>query len=110
MKLKVSICVLDSSGMLVAFAKMDGADVSTPDIARAKAYTAVAYSHHTNDLVAEFKANPLDANSLISAGRGNVVFIAGGVVAKEGGSVLGGIGISGAEADQDHAIGIEAIS
>jgi uncharacterized protein GlcG (DUF336 family) len=47
---------------------------------------------------------------LISAGRGNVVFIAGGVVAKEGGSVLGGIGISGAEADQDHAIGIEAIS
>jgi uncharacterized protein GlcG (DUF336 family) len=110
MKLHVSIYVLDESGIPVAFVRMDGTDISTPDVARAKAYTAVAFKHHTMELVAEFKANPLDANGLIQVGQGKVIFIAGGVVAKADGAVIGAIGVSGAEADEDHAIGLAAIS
>ncbi|HXQ93310.1 MAG TPA: heme-binding protein, partial [Nitrososphaerales archaeon] len=44
---RVSIYVVDSSGAPVAFARMDGADIHTADVARAKAYTAVAYSKNT---------------------------------------------------------------
>jgi len=110
MNVRVSIFVVDSSGVPVAFARMDGADIHTADVARAKAYTAVAYSKNTWDLIDEMKNNPLDANSLMHAGRGNVVFLGGGVLAKKDGEIIGAIGISGAEADQDHACGQEAVS
>jgi uncharacterized protein GlcG (DUF336 family) len=57
------------------------------------------------------KNNLLDASGLISAGHGKVVFIGGGVLAKQGGEIVGAIGVSGAaEADQDHACGVEATS
>jgi uncharacterized protein GlcG (DUF336 family) len=110
MKVKVSIFVLDSAGLPVAFARMDGADFHTIDVARAKAYTAVAYSKNTIELVDEMKNNPLDASGLMSAGRGSVIFIGGGVLAKMNGEIVGSIGVSGAEADQDHACGLEAVS
>lgn len=83
LNVRVSIFAVDSSGIPVAFARMDGADISTPDIARAKAYTAVAFSKNTWDLIDEMKNNPLDANGLMQAGRGNVIFIGGGVLAKK---------------------------
>jgi len=110
MKVKVSIFVLDTAGLPVAFARMDGADFHTIDVARAKAYTAVAYSKNTIELVDEMKNNPLDASGLMSAGRGSVIFIGGGVLAKMNGEIVGSIGVSGAEADQDHACGLEAVS
>jgi uncharacterized protein GlcG (DUF336 family) len=110
MNVKVSVFIVDNSGIPVAFARMDGAAIHTIDVARAKAYTAVAYSTNTMDLVGEMKNNPLDANGLISAGRGNVVFIGGGVLAKSGDEIVGAVGVSGAEADQDHACGVEAVS
>jgi uncharacterized protein GlcG (DUF336 family) len=110
MNVKVSLFVVDSSGVPIAFARMDGADIHTADVARAKAYTAVAYSKNTWDLIDEMKNNPLDANGLMQVGRGNVVFLGGGVLAKKDGEIIGAIGISGAEADQDHACGLEAVS
>jgi uncharacterized protein GlcG (DUF336 family) len=110
MNVKVSIFVVDSSGIPVALARMDGADFHTVDVARAKAYTAIAYSKNTWDLLTEMKNNPLDANALMQAGRGNVVFIGGGVLAKKDGEIVGAIGVSGAEVNQDHACGIEAVS
>jgi|SRR5579872_5524615 len=110
MKVRVSMFVVDNAGLPVAFARMDGTDFHTVDVAHAKAYTAVAYSKNTIELVDEMKSNPLDANGLMFAGRGNVIFIGGGVLAKMNGEIIGAIGVSGAEADQDHACGIEAVS
>jgi uncharacterized protein GlcG (DUF336 family) len=109
-KVRVSIFVLDSSGIPVALARMDGADFHTADVARAKAYTAAAYSKNTWDLVNEMKSNPLHANGLMQVGRGNVVFIGGGVLAMKDGEIVGAVGVSGADADQYHACGIEAVS
>jgi uncharacterized protein GlcG (DUF336 family) len=110
MNIKVSLYVVDESGIPMAFVRMDGADISTPDIARAKAYTAVAFSKHTGDLVEEMKGAPLDANGLMQVGQGKVIFIAGGVLAKKDGVVLGAIGVSGAEAAEDHECGLAAVS
>jgi uncharacterized protein GlcG (DUF336 family) len=110
MNLKVSVYVVDASGVPVAFSRMDGADISTPDIASAKAYTAVAFKKHTKELVEEMKSAPLDANGLMQVGKGRIVFIAGGVLAKDGDEVLGAIGVSGAEAEEDHECGLEAVS
>jgi uncharacterized protein GlcG (DUF336 family) len=110
LNVKVSIFVVDGSGVPLAFVRMDGADISTPDIALAKAYTAVAFSKNTMELVDEMKSNPLDANGLMQVGKGKVIFIGGGVIAKKDGQTLGAIGVSGAEAFQDHDCGLEAVS
>ena len=107
---KVSIWVLDGSGVPLAFARMDGADLHTHEIAMAKAYTAVGFSKNTIELVEEMKNNPLDANGLMQAGKGKYIFIGGGVVAKKNGQMIGAIGVSGAEAFQDHDCGLEAVS
>ena len=107
---KVSVYVVDSGGTPVAFARMDGAGVLTPDIARAKAYTAVAFKSHSKDIAERMKDRPAAAVGLTQASGNRVVFLPGGVLAKKGEDILGAIGVSGASSDQDHECGLEAVS
>ncbi len=46
----VSVAVVDAGGHLVAFERMDGAEIAGPVLARDKAYTAVAHRCPTADL------------------------------------------------------------
>lgn len=48
--LSVSVAVVDAGGHLVAFARMDGAEIAGPVLATDKAYTAVANSTATHEL------------------------------------------------------------
>jgi uncharacterized protein GlcG (DUF336 family) len=107
---KVSVCVVDSGGNLVAMARMDGANILSPDIARGKAYTAAVFRTHSKDMAERMKDRPVAALGIMQAGGNRVVLLPGGVVAKKGEEVIGAIGVSGATSDQDHECGIEAIS
>lgn len=107
---KVSVYVVDSGGNAVAFARMDGAGVLTPDIARAKAYTAIAFKSHSKDIAERMKDRPAAAVGLTQASGNRVVFLPGGVLAKQGEDILGAVGVSGASSDQDHECGLEAVS
>ena len=49
---QVSAAVVDAGGHLVAFARMDGAEIAGPTLAVDKAYTAVAQSTSTEELAA----------------------------------------------------------
>ncbi|GMA96236.1 hypothetical protein GCM10025881_30600 [Pseudolysinimonas kribbensis] len=51
--LAVSAAVVDAGGHLVAFRRMDGAEIAGPALAVDKAYTAIALSGSTADLAAE---------------------------------------------------------
>ncbi len=107
---KVSAYVLDASGIPVAFARMDGAGIITPDIARAKAFTAVAFKSHTKDMAERFKERPAAALGLTQASGNRVVILPGGVLVKKGEEILGAVGVSGASSDQDHECAMEAMS
>jgi uncharacterized protein GlcG (DUF336 family) len=107
---KVSVVVVDAGGNQVALARMDGAGILTPEIARAKAYTAIAFKSNTKEMAERMKDRPVAALGLTQASGNRVVLLAGGVVAKNGDEVIGAIGVSGASSDQDHDCGIEAIS
>ena len=48
----VSVAVVDAGGHLVAFERMDDAEIAGPVLARDKAYTAVAHRCATADLAA----------------------------------------------------------
>jgi uncharacterized protein GlcG (DUF336 family) len=106
LKIKVSIYVVDAVGEPVAFYRMDGAATLTPDIARAKAYTAATFRENTKDLADP----PLEATSLIAVSGGRIVYLPGGVMAKRDGELIGAIGISGATGDQDHECALAATS
>ena len=107
---KVTVCVVDAGGNVVALAKMDGAGILTPEFARAKAYTAIAFKSHSKDIAERLKERPAAALGLTQASGNRVVFLPGGVLAKKDDEIIGAVGVSGASSDQDHECGLEAVS
>lgn len=107
---KVSVVVVDAGGNPVASARMDGAGILTPDIARGKAYTAIAFKSHSKDITERMKERPAAALGLTQVSGNRIVFLPGGVLATKDGEIVGAVGVSGASSDQDHECGIEAVS
>ena len=107
---QVSVCVLDAGGNPVASARMDGAGILSPDIARAKAYTAIAFRMHSKEMAERMKERPAAGLGLTQVSGNRVVLLPGGVLVKKGEEILGAIGVSGASSDQDHECGLEAAS
>jgi uncharacterized protein GlcG (DUF336 family) len=107
---KVSVVVVDAGGNVVAVGRMDGANILSPDIAKAKAFTAAAFKVNSKDIAERMKDRPVAAVGLTQASGNRVVLLAGGVVAKSGDEILGAVGVSGATSDQDHECGMEAVS
>jgi uncharacterized protein GlcG (DUF336 family) len=107
---KVSVCVVDAGGNPVALARMDGAGVLSPDIARGKAYTAVAFKSHSKEMAERMKDRPAAGLGLTQVSGNRVVLLPGGVLAKKGDEIIGAVGVSGASSDEDHECGLEAVS
>jgi len=93
-----SIFVVDNSGALVAAERMDGAFPASAKIAQGKAETAAAFWQSTGNL--ENAANGGRA-ALLSSGY---VVMQGGIPLKIDGKVVGAIGVSGGNKDQDEAV------
>lgn len=102
----VSVAVVDASGGLIAFEKMDEALLPTADVAQSKARTAARYRRPTRAL-----------DSALAAGRTaylafpGMMPVEGGVPVTFEGRVIGGVGVSGASSAQDAqmaAAGIKA--
>jgi uncharacterized protein GlcG (DUF336 family) len=107
----VAVAVVDRSGTPLALLRDNLAGGHTPSTATGKAATAVSFRFDTSELVAS--TQPGSASAGIRQ-LPNVVPIAGGVVIRAKGSLVGGIGVSGApggDADEVCArAGIAAIS
>ena len=101
----VSAAVVDAGGNLVAFGRMDGAEIAGPVLAVDKAYTAVANRIATSEL-AELAAPGGELFGLHANGGGRFVIFGGGVPLVVDGAVVGGVGVSGASADDDAACAI----
>jgi uncharacterized protein GlcG (DUF336 family) len=97
----VSVAVVDAGGHLVSFDRMDTAEIAGPHLAVDKAATAVAHRCPSGDLAAEALPTGTLAG-LGSSGGGRYVVFAGGLpLWSPDGRVVGGVGVSGASADQD---------
>jgi glc operon protein GlcG len=104
----ISIVVLDAAGYLVASARMDGAPFVTPEIARGKAYAAIATGGVPGDeLAGRFTQNPMVWSNTASLGYGAPLLPAeGGLPIFINGALAGAVGASGAPSDEDvNAIG-----
>lgn len=105
----VSAAVVDAGGNLVAFGRMDGAEIAGPVLAVDKAYTAVANRIATSEL-ATLAAPGGELFGLHANGGGRFVIFGGGVPVTVEGTVVGGVGVSGASAADDEACAVAALA
>lgn len=106
----VSVAVVDAGGHLISFDRMDAAEIAGPHLAVAKATTAVAHRCPTGDL-AQLAGYDGSLASLGASGAGRYIVFAGGLPLWTTDSrVVGGIGVSGASADEDLACAAQALA
>ena len=97
--LKVSIAVVDESGRLLYFLRMDETTNASVDIAIAKAQHAANYQRDTG-----FHQNLLEKGNNVVLALPASMPIEGGLRLLSGGKLIGGIGVSGAQATEDGQI------
>ena len=106
------IAVADSHGELMAFARMDGAPVSSIRIAANKAWTAARERKPTKDIGDKVR-HPEKGHDIAYYGDARFVGWGGGLPIWKDGEVVGAIGVSGLSADEDTALaalGVELIA
>jgi uncharacterized protein GlcG (DUF336 family) len=98
--IRINAAVTDASGVLAAFLRMPGAFLHSVDIAIDKAYTAAGFGFATSQWLGALQGDEALRLGMPQRPR-NVVF-AGGLPIREGGVLIGGIGVSGGSAEQDE--------
>ena len=94
------IAVVDESGTLIAFERMDGGKVTSVTIAQDKAFTAAAARKATNDYNAANVPGNLAFGIHTEVG-GRLSTVGGGLPVMVDGEVVGGIGLSSGTPQQD---------
>ena len=107
---QAAVAVVDRMGVVQVLLRDRFAGPHTPDMATAKAYTAVSFRTNTTEL-AEASQPGRPASGIRH--RPDVAAVGGGMMIEASGSLLGAIGVSGApgsrEDDACAAAGIAAI-
>jgi len=98
------IAVVDESGVLKAFSRMDGAPLLSVDLAKDKAYTAAAYGIATHVWHDFIKDDPPLLHGIVKTPR-LIVFGGGYPIEIEGvQGAIGAIGVSGGHYSQDMEV------
>jgi uncharacterized protein GlcG (DUF336 family) len=98
----LSVAVVDSGGQLVAFERMDSADLVTIGLAQDKAWTALMNRMPTRDLGPLVQPGA-EFYGYDSIARGRTIVFAGGMPLERDGVLVGGVGVSGGSVGEDQA-------
>jgi glc operon protein GlcG len=94
----VSIAVVDDAGVLLCFARLDGAKPHTVELAQRKARTTAMLGVPTSVLEAMARDGRLASGEALAVG--------GGAPVKHQGQCVGGVGVSGATSEIDERIAV----
>jgi len=104
----ISITIVDESGVIKFFSRMDKAPLVSVDASRKKAVTAVGLGFSTGDTSHSFiKDDPILFNGVQQLH--DFILLGGGSPVKSGDHMIGAIGISGGHYRQDEQCVIAAI-
>ncbi len=107
---QIAVAVVDRFGQPQVMLRDRFAGLPAPDTAVSKAYTALSFRAATSDLAKSIRSGQLDSGL---ARLPHVAMLAGGLTIETGGTLLGGIGVSGApggDKDEECAkAGLDAI-
>jgi glc operon protein GlcG len=105
------VAVADSHGELIAFARMDGAPISSIRIAANKAWTAARERKSTQD-IGEKARHPEKGHDIAYYGDPKFVGWGGGIPVWKDGQVVGAVAVSGLSSSEDivlATLGIELV-
>lgn len=101
---RVAVAIVEPSGELVAFARLDDTQYGSIHVAQRKATTAARYRIPT--LTMEERVL---AGRIVSLANEDVLPIAGGRPIVIGGRIVGAIGVSGVTSTQDDEVALAAL-
>ena len=110
--LPLTACVVDRGGHMVSAQREDNSSTFRFEIAFGKAWTCMALNHSTRFVEVQMTKNrPHFVDSLAAASNGKFIPALGGVMIRdrEGGELIGAIGLTGDTDENDEMVAIEAI-
>ena len=114
-KTKMHIFIVDRAGKVIGSRSMPDAWFGSISIAKAKAFTAMAFSSNTNALTTRsIGALTQDKGPLWNIGNSNrgehgIIEFPGGVPIYKGGELVGGLGVSGDGVQQDENVAVAGV-
>ena len=100
----VSVAIVDAGGSLMALERLGDAPSATVMVAEGKAVASAVMGRDSGRLEAMAASLPTIISSLTIQYHGRFVPAQGGVVVRDGGEVVGAVGVSGATSEEDEAI------
>jgi uncharacterized protein GlcG (DUF336 family) len=107
-----TVCVVDDGGYPLVLERMDGARITGPQIAWNKAFTASGHKRSTHLFNQEPNGPGLPGNEAFGiqwSFEGRFAAFVGGYPIVVDGEVVGGIGLSGGNGEQDTACGVAGL-
>jgi uncharacterized protein GlcG (DUF336 family) len=107
-----TICIVDDGGYVIALERMDGARITGPEISIAKAFTAAGHKRSTHLFNTQPNGPALPGNEAFGIQHmlgGKFAIFVGGFPIVVDGEVIGGVGLSGGNGEQDTAAGVAAL-
>lgn len=106
----LAIAVLDNRGCLIAFAAQDGTSLLRAEVARSKAFGALALGMGSRAIFRRAQEQAFFVDAVNSLADGAIIPVPGGVLIRDaGGALVGAIGISGDTSDNDEICCVTAI-
>ena len=109
LRVAMSVAVVDGGDQLVAFVRMDAADLVTVSLARDKAFSALMNRMPTRDLAPVVQPGA-EFYGYDSLAGGRMVVFAGGMPLERNGILVGAVGVSGGSADEDQRVADAAVA
>lgn len=107
-----TVCIADEGGFPLLLERMDGARVTGPQIAWNKAFTAAGHRRSTHLFNEPPKGPALPGNEAFGiqlSFEGRFAVFVGGFPIVVNDEVIGGVGLSGGNGEQDTACGLAAL-
>jgi uncharacterized protein GlcG (DUF336 family) len=107
-----TVCIVDDGGYPIALERMDGARITGPQIAWNKAFTAAGHKRSTHLFTTPPNGPALPGNEAFGiqwSFEGRFAAFVGGYPVVVDGEVVGGVGLSGGNGEQDTRCGLAAL-
>jgi uncharacterized protein GlcG (DUF336 family) len=112
LKVPETVCIVDDGGYPIALERMDGARVTGPQIAWNKAFTAAGHKRSTHLFTTPPNGPALPGNEAFGiqwSFEGRFAVFVGGFPVVVDGEVIGGVGLSGGNGEQDTKCALAAL-
>ncbi|MDA0351636.1 MAG: heme-binding protein [Chloroflexi bacterium] len=107
----LAVLVLDAGGHAVAFEREDGASNLRFQVADGKAYGALGMGVGSRALFERAQQQAFFVQAVNGAFGGRMIPVPGGVLVRDGsGALLGAVGVSGDNSDNDEAAAVAGIT